>query len=103
MATGHEPAVCPHSPDGQAYPGLHQKKRSQQGEGGDPAPLLCTGEALPGVVPPYVESSVHERHGPVGAYPEKGHKNDPLNGKPLLQGQAERAGVVQPGEEKFAR
>jgi len=30
------------------------------------------------------------------------HKNDPWNGTPLLQGQAERAGAVQPGE-KAAR
>jgi len=26
---------------------------------------------------PHVESSVQERHRPVGAHPEKGHKNDP--------------------------
>jgi len=27
-------------------------------------------------------------------------KNDPRDGTPLLQGQAERAGAVQPGEQK---
>jgi len=32
--------------------------------------------------------------------PEKGHKNDPRDATPLLQGQAERAGAVQPGEKK---
>ena len=32
--------------------------------------------------------------------PECVHKNDPWNGTPLLQGQAERAGAVQPGDEK---
>jgi len=48
-----------------------------QGEGGDPAPLLSAGEASPGVRCPDVKSSVQERHGPVGACPEEGHKNDP--------------------------
>ena len=38
---GHETAACPHSPESQPYPGLHQKQRGQQGEGGGPAPLLC--------------------------------------------------------------
>ena len=33
-------------------------------------------------------------------HPEEGHKNDPRDGTPLLQGQADRAGAVQPGEEK---
>ena len=58
--------------------------RSQQVEGDDPAPLLCTGEASPGVLPPDVESLVQERHEPVGTYPEEGHKNDPRDGTPLL-------------------
>jgi len=30
----------------------------------------------------------------------EGHKNDSRDGTPLLQGQAERAGALQPGEEK---
>ena len=48
---------------------------------------------------PDVESSVQERHGPVGAHPEEGHKNDPRDGTPPLQGQAETARTVQTGEE----
>jgi len=32
---------CPHSPDSQLHPGVHQKKCGQQVRGGDPAPLLC--------------------------------------------------------------
>jgi len=76
--------MCPHSPEGQPYPGLNQKKCGQQGEGFDPASLLYTGEASPGVLHPDVESSVQERHGPVGVCPEKGHKKDPWNGTPVL-------------------
>ena len=44
-----------------------------------------------------------ERHGSVGARPEKGHKSDPHNGTPLLWKQVERAGVVQPGEKALGR
>ena len=68
---------CVFSPESQLYPGLHQKKHGQQGKGGDPALLLCAGEASPGVLHPDVESSVQDRHKPVGAHPEEGHRNDP--------------------------
>ena len=43
---GYEPAMCPHSPESQLYPGLHPKG-GQQVEGGDPAPLPCAGETTP--------------------------------------------------------
>ena len=84
--------MCPLSPESQLHSELHQKKCGQQGEGGDPAPLLCAGESSLGVLCPNVESSVQERHGPVGACTEKGHKNDPRAGTPLLQGQESWAG-----------
>ena len=61
-------------------------------------PLLCTGE-ISLVLCPDVESSVQKRHGPVGVHPKEGHRNDPRDGTPLLQEQAERDGTVQPGEE----
>ena len=35
--------------------------------------------------------------------PEDGSKNDPSDVTPLLQGQAERAGALQPGEQKAPR
>ena len=60
--------------------------------------LLCAGETSPGVLCPDVEPSARERHGLVGACPEESHKKDPGDGTPLLRGQAERAGAVQPGE-----
>ena len=92
--------MCARSPESQPYPGLHQQKHGQQVEGGDSAPLLCSGETPPGVLHPALESSAQERHGPVGAGPEEGHKNDQRDGTALLRGKAERVGVVQPGEEK---
>jgi len=71
---GHELATCPYSPKNQLYPGLHPEKCGQQVEGGDPAPLLCIGEASPRVLHPDVDLSVQERCGPVGVCPEVGHK-----------------------------
>ena len=40
------PGMCIRSPGSQPYSGLHQNKCGQQGEGGDPASLLCNGEYL---------------------------------------------------------
>ena len=64
------------SPESQSCAGLHQKKHGQQVEGGDSAPLLCSGETPPGVLCPALEPSAQDRRGPVGAGPEEGHKND---------------------------
>ena len=43
-------------------------------EGGDSAPLLCSGKTSPGVLRPAPEPSAQERHGPVGAGPEEATK-----------------------------
>jgi len=63
--------MCARSPEGQPHPGLHQKQRGQQGEGGDPATLFQSGETPPGVLHPVLEPPAQERHGPVGAGPEE--------------------------------
>lgn len=47
------------------YSGLHPKKHGQQVKGGNPAPLVCTGETSPGVPHPDVASAVQERHKPL--------------------------------------
>ena len=83
---GCEPAMCLCSPESQLCPGLYPMNCGLQVEGGDPVPLLCAGETLPGIVHPDVESSVQKRHGPAGAYPEEGQKNEPRDGTPLLPG-----------------
>ena len=78
---GHEPAMCLHSPEIQLYPGLCLKKGDQQGKsGGDLVSLLCAGEVSPQVLHPDVESSVQERHRPVGACLEEGHGSNPRDG-----------------------
>ena len=76
--------MCTHSLESQPHPGLHQKKHVQQVKGGDSAPLLRSGETSPGVLRPAVEPSAQERHGPVGAGPEEGHKNDQMDGTHFL-------------------
>jgi len=76
--------VWPYSPDSPPYPGPHQKIYGKWVKRGDPAPLLFTGEASPGVLCPDVESSVQDRCGPVGAFPEQSHKNNSRNETPLL-------------------
>ena len=66
--------MCACSPESQPCPGLHQKRRDQQVEGGDPAPLLRSCETPPAVLHPALGAPVQERHGAVGASPEEATK-----------------------------
>jgi len=45
---------------------------------------LHSGESPPGVLRPALEPSAQERHGPVGAHPEEGYKNEQGCGIALL-------------------
>jgi len=74
-----------HRPEGQPYPGLHEGRHSQQGKGGNSAPLLRSGETSPPrVLHPALEAPAQEGLGAVGAGPEEGHKDDLRAGAPLL-------------------
>ena len=94
--------MCAHSLESQPYPGLHQKERGQQVKGGYCAPLLHSGETPPAVLRPALEPSAQEGHGAVGVGPKEGHENHERDEAPLLRGQAERVGVIEPGGEKAA-
>jgi len=76
--------TCARCRESQPYSGLHQEKHGQQDEGGDSAPLLRSGQTLPGVLRPALEPSAQEGHGADGAGPEESHKDDPKAGTPLL-------------------
>ena len=92
--------MCARSPESQPCPGLHQKKHGQQVEGGDSVLLLHSAETPPAVLRPALGSPAQERHGAVGARPEKGHKDGQRAATALLCRKAERDGVVEPGEEE---
>jgi len=68
--------MCTRSPEDQPYPGLHQMQRGQQVEGGDSAPLLCSGESPPQILCPALGPPAQEGHGAIGVGPEEGHKDD---------------------------
>jgi len=68
--------VCPCCKEGKRYPGLHYTKYCKKVEGGDPSPLLSTGEATLGVLCPVLGSTVQERHEHTGDSPMKGHEDD---------------------------
>lgn len=77
---------------------LHEKMSSQENQPGDFPSLLCLCETPPGVL--HTRLGFSTGHGPIAVSAEEGHKNCQGDEVFLLQVQAERAGVVQTGEEK---
>jgi len=69
------------------------KEAWPEGQGGGPAPLLCAVRPHLEHCVQNVESSVQERHRPVGVHPEQGHRNDPRDGTPLLQDRLRELGL----------
>ena len=61
----HDPAVCARSPEGQPYPGLHQ--RCMPSRSREVILPLCSGGTSPGVLHPALELPAQEGHGDVGA------------------------------------
>ena len=85
------------SPEGQPYPGLNRQQRGQQGKGEDSAPLLCWDPTRSPVSSSGALST--GKTWTCWSGDRGGHKSDQRAGAPLLWGNAERDGVVQPGEE----
>ena len=74
---------------------VHQEKCDQQAKRGDPSPLLCSHESLPGVLCPILGPPTREGHSAVRAHPEEHHKDDQRAGALCLGGQAE-LGLLRP-------
>lgn len=55
-ARNHETVMCPHHKASHRCPGLHWAKCCHQVEGGDPSPVVRTGEATAGVLDPALGS-----------------------------------------------
>ena len=55
------------------------------------------------ILPSILGSPIQKRWGATGESPEEGYKDDEGTGASLLWGEAEGAGLVQPGEEKAER
>ena len=72
-------------------------------EGDDSPFLLYHDEATFVVLCPVLGSSVEERQRTSRESPTEGHKDDEEPGASPIQGKAERAETVQPGEEKTER
>ena len=74
--------------------------RNSVGSRNNCPPVLSTGEAAPQVLCPVLGPSLQERHRGPGARSEKGNKADEGSGAQALWRAAEKAGIVQFGEEE---
>jgi len=94
--------MCTHSPESQPYPGLYRTQHGQEVEGGDSAPLFCSGETPPAVLHPALEPSAQKRHGPAAAGPEEATKR--IRGLEHLsyEDRLRELGLFGLGEEKAA-
>lgn len=72
----HEPAMCFCDQKGQWHPGMHQEECDKQVEGGFPPLLLCSGEALTGVLCPVLGFPVQRGHGTAWEDTAKGYKDN---------------------------
>ena len=70
---------------------------------GSPSPLHCPSKASSGVLCSVLGSPLQERWRATGESPAEGCKDDEGTGASVLWGKAERAGLVQPEEEKAER
>lgn len=66
------------------YPGLHQKRSGQQGEGSYGLPLLHPYEDPSGVLCSSLRPPAQEGCGAVAESPDEGHEGDQKTGAPLL-------------------
>ena len=66
--------MCACSPEGQKYPGLHQKRSNQQSKGGDHPTLFCPCEASSGEMHSGLGPPAQERLGAAGEGPERAMK-----------------------------
>ena len=78
-------SYCTYSPASQLYPGLHQA------------------ESPPGVLHSVLGPPTQEGHQDIGAGPEEIHEDNQRAETPPLEGQAEKAEAIQPGEEEAPR
>ena len=63
-------------------------------KGGNLSPVLCSAEAISGILYPVLDSAVQERQGTSRQSPVEGYKDDKGPEGSLLWGKAERPGKV---------